>query len=90
MATEAAMLASRRQRAEKLAEQGVALFPARIPRPLDRQVELAKRFADHDAEALKADRPLVTIAGRIASIRSFGKAAFAVLRADGVTIRRPD
>lgn len=87
MATEADILAARRQRAEKLAEQGVELFPARVPRPLDRTPEIVSKYGDLDAEALEKAATHVTIAGRISSIRSFGKAAFVVVRADGVGLQ---
>ena len=87
MATEADILASRRQRAEKLAEQGIELFPARVPRPLDRTADVVAQFEKHGAEALEKAAPQVTVAGRVASIRSFGKAAFAVIKADGVGLQ---
>ncbi len=83
MATEAEILASRRRRAEQLRQAGVELFPARIPRPLDRLPELIERHGETNAEALERDAPEATVAGRIMSLRSFGKAAFLMLQAEG-------
>ena len=87
MATEAEILASRRRRAEQLRQAGVELFPARIPRPLDRLPELIERHGETSAEALERDAPEATVAGRIMSLRSFGKAAFLMLQAEGVRLQ---
>ena len=83
MATEADILAARRQRAQKLEELGVELFPARVPRPLDRIPEVVARHASRSAAELESDAATATVAGRIMSLRRFGKAAFAVLQAEG-------
>ncbi len=87
MATEAEILASRRQRAELLREAGVELFPARVPRPLDRLPELIERHAETSAGDLERDEPQATVAGRIMSLRSFGKAAFLMLQAEGLRLQ---
>jgi lysyl-tRNA synthetase class 2 len=84
MATEAEILAARRRRAERLRdEQGVELFPARVPRPLDLIPQLLARFGAASAEELSRERPAACTAGRIVGLRSFGKAAFAQLAGDG-------
>ena len=83
MATEAEILASRRQRAEKLRKAGVELFPARVPRPLDRVPEVLERYGAAEAEVLERDSIRACVAGRIVGLRSFGKAAFAVLQSEG-------
>ncbi|MFQ5697745.1 MAG: lysine--tRNA ligase [Myxococcota bacterium] len=83
MATEAEILKARRARASRLAESGVDLFPARVPRPLDRIVEIRQRYAGVDAETLAREEPTARVAGRLVGLRSFGKAAFGVLQADG-------
>ena len=83
MATEAEILAARRAHAERLREHGVELFPARVPRPLDRIPELLAHHGKTPADALERDAPAVSVAGRILGLRSFGKAAFAVLQGEG-------
>jgi lysyl-tRNA synthetase class 2 len=83
LATEAEILAARRERAKALEQRGTALFPARVPRPLDRIPGVLERWAAAEAEALERDAPRVRVAGRLVGLRSFGKAAFAVLRGDG-------
>ena len=83
MATEAEILAARRRRAERLREEGVELFPARVPRPLDPIPDVVARFREASAEELESQRPASCVAGRIIGLRSFGKAAFAQLAGDG-------
>jgi lysyl-tRNA synthetase class 2 len=81
--TEAEILAARRERAQRLREAGEELFPARVPAGLDRLPELVQRYGGASAEELAAAVLPVSTAGRLMSIRSFGKAAFAVAQADG-------
>ncbi len=83
MATEKEILEARRNRAQELEKSGTALFPARVPRPLDSIPQLIAGHADSSAESLEASRQLVRIAGRIVGLRSFGKASFVSLQADG-------
>jgi len=83
VATEAEILAARRQRAEQLRESGVDLFPARVPRPLARIPQLVAEHADTTAEQLAQDDTPMCIAGRIVGLRSFGKMAFVSLMAEG-------
>lgn len=87
MATEAEILRARRERASSLAECGIPLFPARVPRSLDRIGELRGRFEATDAATLDREGPSARVAGRIVGLRSFGKAAFGVLQADGDRIQ---
>lgn len=87
MASEQEILASRRRRAEQLAADGIELFPARVPRNLDQVAGLVESYADRDAEALEKEGRSVRVAGRILSLRSFGKAAFATLVSDGARLQ---
>ncbi|MGH9886354.1 MAG: amino acid--tRNA ligase-related protein, partial [bacterium] len=83
MATEAEILAARRARAERLREQGVDLFPARVPRDRTSIPEILARFGTADADALAQSSAVFCVAGRIVALRSFGKMAFATLQSDG-------
>jgi lysyl-tRNA synthetase class 2 len=87
VATEAEILAARRERARALAARGTTLFPARVPRPLDRVADVRQRWDGADADELDREAPSARVAGRLVGIRSFGKAAFAVLQADGVRLQ---
>ena len=71
MASEAEILAARRQRAERLRERGVELFPARVPRPLARIPELVAAYRDKSAGELEGESESHCIAGRILGLRSF-------------------
>jgi lysyl-tRNA synthetase class 2 len=86
MATEAEILAARRDRARRLAERE-ALFPARVPRRLDRIPELRSAHDAKDAAALEREAPSARVAGRIMSLRSFGKATFAMLQSEGARLQ---
>lgn len=83
MATESEILAARRKRAEALHEGGVALFPARVPRPLARIPELVEKYRETSADELAAEAHSACIAGRIVGLRSFGKMAFVALQSEG-------
>jgi len=83
VATEAEILAARRERAASLTRQGVPLFPARVPRALANIPELRAAYAEASAQRLEADPKQVCIAGRIMGLRSFGKMAFVSLQGDG-------
>jgi lysyl-tRNA synthetase class 2 len=88
MATEEEILEARRARAERLrGEHGTELFPARVPRPLDSIGDLVERWGPVDADTLERESPAACVAGRIVSLRSFGKAAFLVLQADGAQLQ---
>lgn len=70
----------RAQKAEKLRERGVNPYGNGF-RVTDNPGPLLTRFESATAEALEADRPgPFSIAGRVVSLRSFGKAAFIVLQ----------
>jgi lysyl-tRNA synthetase class 2 len=83
MPTEQELLAARRERAQKLREAGEALFPARMPEGLLRLPEVLAQYAEASAERLEAESPPACLAGRLMSVRSFGKAAFAVVQSEG-------
>jgi lysyl-tRNA synthetase class 2 len=83
LATEAEILAARRARAERLREQGIELFPARVPRDRASIPEILARFGTADADALAHAAARFCVAGRIMALRSFGKMIFATLQSDG-------
>ena len=83
MATEAEILAARRRRARELADRNVDLYPAKVPKPLHPIRELCEAHGHKDEATLAREAPEATIAGRLVSLRSFGKAAFVELLADG-------
>ena len=78
MSNEAEQAAQRRAKLEGLKELGVAPYPTHF----HRTASIAGVVADYGekaADALEAERPETRVAGRILSIRSFGKASFLVL-----------
>ena len=82
MSNEAEQIAQRRAKLDELMRMGVVPYPTRF----DRTAAIAAVVDAHgrtDATLLEAQRPEVRIAGRILSIRSFGKASFLVL-SDGL------
>jgi lysyl-tRNA synthetase class 2 len=82
MSNEVEQVAQRRAKLEELTRLGVSPYPNRF----DRTIEIHALVAAHGgktAEVLEAERPEVRAAGRILSIRSFGKANFVVL-SDGL------
>jgi lysyl-tRNA synthetase, class II len=85
--TEQEILAARRERADRLKERGENLFPARVPRDLVRLPELLQQHGETPGEQLEAQAPTACVAGRIMSLRSFGKAAFAVIQSEGARIQ---
>ena len=77
---------SRRARLEALRKQGIDPYPARTgARQPIAQVRLA--FDEKDAAALDAQTPRVAIAGRIMSMRSFGRLRFFDLLEEGARIQ---
>jgi len=82
MSNEAEQIAQRRAKLEELAALGVESYPNRFDRSIA-IAALVARDGGKSAEALEAERPEVRVAGRILSIRSFGKANFLVL-SDGL------
>jgi lysyl-tRNA synthetase class 2 len=87
VATESEILESRRRRAEELRAQGEELFPARVPRPLDRVPELRARFDSLAADELSGSGARARVAGRILALRSFGRFLFATLRSEGADLQ---
>ncbi len=67
-----------RERMEKAAElerQNVALYPNAYP-VSDRIKDLLARAGDKNVQELESDQTVYTIAGRVLSVRSFGKSTF--------------
>jgi lysyl-tRNA synthetase class 2 len=87
VASEAEILEARRRRAEQLRARGEELFPARVPRPLDRVPELRARFEARSAEELAASGAGARVAGRILLLRSFGRFLFATLQSEGAQLQ---
>ena len=82
MSSEREQQAQREAKLEELVRLGVAPYPNRF----DRSATISAIVAEHAGaagEALEAAKPVVRAAGRILSLRGFGKANFAVL-SDGI------
>ena len=82
MSNEAEQVAQRRAHLEALERLGVDPYPHQF----DRTTAITPLVAEHGpkgAEALESERPVVRVAGRILTIRSFGKANFLLL-SDGL------
>ncbi len=76
----------RRERLRALREKGVEPYPARVAP----HARVASVRAAHDAKSeaeLEAARPQAALAGRIRSLRSFGKLVFATLSDDGAALQ---
>src|SRR5262245_61119688 len=83
MSNEAEQVAQRKAKLDELVRLGVAPYPNRF----DRAVTIGALVGEHGeatAEALEASQPHGRVAGRILSVRSFGKANFLVL-SDGLS-----
>jgi lysyl-tRNA synthetase class 2 len=65
----------RRKKAQDLREMDISLYPAGY-RVSITAAEAVRRFGDLDAQALEQNRDPFTMAGRIMSLRDFGKASF--------------
>jgi lysyl-tRNA synthetase class 2 len=82
MSSEREQQAQREAKLEELVRLGVAPYPNHF----DRSATISAIVAEHggsSGEALEAAKPVVRAAGRILSLRGFGKANFAVL-SDGL------
>jgi lysyl-tRNA synthetase class 2 len=82
MSNEAEQVAQRKAKLDELLRLGVAPYPNRF----DRTTTIAavvREHGDATADVLEASRPHARVAGRILSVRSFGKANFLVL-SDGL------
>ncbi len=82
MANEVEQIAQRKAKLEELVALGVPPYPVRFDRTATIS-EIVAAFTDTTGEVLEADKPQARVAGRILSIRSFGKANFLVL-SDGL------
>ena len=72
----------RSARLDQLREQGVDPYPPRFDLT-HRVPDIVEEYRPQSAEALEGTRPLVVTAGRVVTIRGFGKASFLVLSAGG-------
>jgi lysyl-tRNA synthetase class 2 len=82
MSNEAEQVAQRRAKLEELIGLGVAPYPTEFHRTAS-IAGLVADLGEKTADALESERPEARLAGRILSIRSFGKANFLVL-SDGL------
>lgn len=82
MSSEAEQSAQRRAKLDELIELGVSAYPVRFDRT-DTVSELVARYGEVDGPQLEELRPETRVAGRILSMRTFGKANFLVL-SDGL------
>jgi lysyl-tRNA synthetase class 2 len=69
------VLEDRLKKIQRLKEDGTPLYPAGFHVDLT-AAEAVSRYGDMDGEALEANRPEHTMAGRIMALRDFGKASF--------------
>ncbi len=77
---------ARRERLDALRGEGVDPFPARVE-PVERIGAVRAAHGERDAEALEAEPVALAVAGRVMSIRSFGKLVFVTLREDGAELQ---
>ncbi len=82
MSNEAEQVAQRKAKLEELVALGVSPYPVEYARTHTISA-LAAAHGEQTGEALEAGRPQVRAAGRILSVRSFGKANFLVV-SDGL------
>jgi len=78
MSNEAEQTAQRRAKLQALIDMGVAPYPRRFDRDAD-VTSLVETYGGTPGDVLEAERPRARVAGRILSIRAFGKANFLVL-----------
>jgi lysyl-tRNA synthetase class 2 len=83
MSNELEQVAQRKTKLEELVALGVPPYPVRFDRT-DTISAIVAAHGDTPGEALETQKPETRVAGRILSIRSFGKANFLVL-SDGLT-----
>ena len=77
---------ARMERLRALREAGIDPYPARLE-PVERIAAVRARCDALAAEALEADPRVVAVAGRVMSIRSFGKLVFLTLREEGAELQ---
>jgi lysyl-tRNA synthetase class 2 len=77
----------RREKLKEIENLGQAAYPNRFPAAQNEFAttleEVRAQWGEKTAEALEAERPQVTVAGRILAIRAQGKAGFATLQQEG-------
>jgi lysyl-tRNA synthetase class 2 len=83
MSNEAEQSAQRRTKLEELTALGVSAYPVKFDRT-DTVSELVAKYGDTTGPDLETSRPETRAAGRIMSMRTFGKANFIEL-SDGLT-----
>src|SRR5262245_16423716 len=83
MSNEAEQIAQRKAKLDELMRLGVAPYPNRFDRTVT-VAALVRENGETTAETLEASQPQARVAGRILSVRSFGKASFLVL-SDGLS-----
>ncbi len=83
MSSEVEQAAQRRAKLEELAALGVPPYPVSFSRT-HTVSELVALHGETSGETLEAERPETRVAGRILSLRTFGKANFLVI-SDGLT-----
>jgi len=75
MSEESQVLRQRRQKAKELRQAGVELYPNNF-QVQDRLADIRHRHEDKSEETLAGDERIFVCAGRIMSMRSFGRATF--------------
>ena len=79
MSEESQVLRQRKQKAEELRQAGVELYPNDF-RVQDRLADIKDRYEGTSEEALAQEERIFVCAGRIMSMRSFGRASFMHIR----------
>jgi lysyl-tRNA synthetase, class II len=81
----------RRSKLEEIQKLGQAAYPNRFPaageEPAVSLREARARWGEATGETLEAERPVVSVAGRIMAIRQQGKAGFATLQQEGARLQ---
>ena len=75
MSEESQVLRQRRQKAKELRQAGVELYPNDF-QVQDRLADIRDRYEDKSQETLEQEKRIFVCAGRIISMRSFGRASF--------------
>ena len=77
---------ARRERLEALRAAGVDPFPARVG-AIDAIADVRERYGERSGAELEDAAPRVSVAGRVRSVRSFGKLVFLTLGHDGESLQ---
>ncbi|MBW1672019.1 MAG: lysine--tRNA ligase, partial [Deltaproteobacteria bacterium] len=75
MSDESLVIKQRREKAEQLEKDNISLYPNDVKTP-DSMATIRKLYDSYNAEALEKVPDSFRLAGRIMSLRRFGKAAF--------------